>query len=160
MKTCPHCNGPGELIWDILYCVACMKCGARTEWYDREEDAVRAWERRDGMGRGQTDLEEYHTLCPLKELRRIAKLLDDGRLAAIPYRPEGNVYVIPPEYMVDQDSQISIGEITGMDVRYIFKMSDGILRDFRLQDVGKTVFFSRRKAAEVLKAIQNVGEDS
>lgn len=48
MKTCPHCNGPGKLIWNILYCVACTKCGARTEWYDREEDAVRAWERRDG----------------------------------------------------------------------------------------------------------------
>lgn len=52
MKTCPHCNGPGKLIWNILYCVACTKCGARTEWYDREEDAVRAWERRDGMATG------------------------------------------------------------------------------------------------------------
>ena len=51
MKTCPHCNGPGKLIWNILYCVACTKCGARTEWYDREEDAVRAWERRDGNER-------------------------------------------------------------------------------------------------------------
>ena len=52
MKTCPHCNGPGKLIWNILYCVACTKCGARTEWYDREEDAVRAWERRDDMATG------------------------------------------------------------------------------------------------------------
>ena len=52
MKTCPHCNGPGELIWDILYCVECTECGARTEWYDREEDAVRAWERRDDMATG------------------------------------------------------------------------------------------------------------
>lgn len=108
----------------------------------------------------ESELEEYRALFPLKELRRIAKLLDDGRLATIPYRPEGNVYIISPEYLVDQDSQISIGEITGMDVRYIFKMSDGILRDFRLQDVGKTVFFSRRKAMEALKAIQNAGEES
>lgn len=160
MKTCPHCNGPGKLIWDILYCVACTKCGARTEWYDREEDAVRAWERRDGMEKDQTDLAEYRALCPLKQLCKISKLLDAGRLATIPYRPEGNVYIISPEYLVDQDSQISIGEITGMDVRYIFKMSDGILRDFRLQDVGKTVFFSQRKAMEALKAIQNAGEES
>lgn len=106
----------------------------------------------------ESELEEYRALFPLKELRKIAKLLDSGRLAIIPYRPEGKVYVIPPEYLIDKDSQVNAGEITGAHVRYIFKISDGTLRDFNLMDVGETIFFSRRRAEAALKAMQRVGE--
>lgn len=108
----------------------------------------------------KAELEEYRALCPLKELRKIAKLLDSGRLAIIPYRPEGKAYVIPPEYLVDQNSQISAGERVGFCAKYLIKMPDGTLRDFAIGDVGKTVFFSPRQAAAKLRALQKAAEES
>ena len=54
LKSCPFCGGKAkqesDMCWDAsryLYYVECADCGASTDvWYQSEEEAVEAWNRR------------------------------------------------------------------------------------------------------------------
>lgn len=48
LKTCPFCGGEAEIVisgGDRR--VDCKKCGARSDWYDTEAEAIAAWNRRE-----------------------------------------------------------------------------------------------------------------
>ena len=49
LKQCPFCGGEAELSEDEFFCrysVACTECGAGTDAYGNERDAMDAWNKR------------------------------------------------------------------------------------------------------------------
>ena len=53
LKLCKKCGGkaevycmPGGDYWWDTYSVECTECGSHTRQYDTENDAIRAWNRR------------------------------------------------------------------------------------------------------------------
>ena len=51
LKPCPFCGGEAELVnIGAKLCdpitVACKQCKCNTQWFDRECDAIKAWNRR------------------------------------------------------------------------------------------------------------------
>lgn len=48
LKPCPFCGIKRkiEVDEDDMFCVQCMKCGARTDWYLYDSDAIKAWNAR------------------------------------------------------------------------------------------------------------------
>ena len=58
LKPCPFCGGEADTIWRHGYwSVLCYKCHAETSGF-HEEDAVKAWNRRESMNRIVERLEE------------------------------------------------------------------------------------------------------
>lgn len=50
LKTCPFCGGFGGIsknIYETHYCIKCCSCGCSTEYFNREEQATEAWNRRE-----------------------------------------------------------------------------------------------------------------
>lgn len=49
LKPCPFCGGKAEFFEDEFFCrysVVCTECGAGTDTYGVERDAIDAWNRR------------------------------------------------------------------------------------------------------------------
>lgn len=49
LKNCPFCGGEAHIEFSYVwwgYFVSCTVCGATQENYDKEEEAIEAWNRR------------------------------------------------------------------------------------------------------------------